>query len=313
MDNGKIWAPILVLGLILGGVFVFSYFEKVDKANANFHYAKLFLEQSNESLTTRQQIIEARGRVSSQNEAMLQKLKLAQAKLQAAEKKQSDADTKQRLIEGDLKYLVKSMPSTVQKVRDGAMGKEYPELKLLNGKVLKGAKMRKVEDLSISFIHSEGIGSIPAEDLPTEMLAQFDVGDNSIVKRLNKLEQALVDKIPAPTINVETATTAQPVPQSSFGSMSEKDAAKLKELKFKLTDYESKLKAANQIEQGWSKQVTAYTVQIERNQQRGVPTTKLREEQQKISALAAQALSQVNFLDAERRKTQTAIDLLSGH
>ncbi len=84
MENTKVWAPIVVLGIILVGFFCFSYLEKVDKANASFQNSQLITEQAHQSLVARQQMLESRGRSAAENQTAVQRLKSADDRLKAA-------------------------------------------------------------------------------------------------------------------------------------------------------------------------------------------------------------------------------------
>ena len=308
MENTKVWAPIVVLGIILVGFFCFSYFEKVDKANASFQNSQLITEQAHQSLVTRQQMLEARGRSAAENQTAVQRLKSADDRLKAAEQLMADADKKQRQTEGDMNYLVGAMPTIRQKAWEAAIGTEFAELKLENGKVLKSAKIRKVADDSVTFIHAEGIGSIPIADLPKELQSRFDLGESSLLRRLEQLAESLVAKV-----EKKPLLSAPPSPSSSppaASGMSEADAKRYKELKFREADLQAKLAAAKQNQQNWQTHLQRLTTEISNAKERGVPTTGLREDYQKASGSAAASLSGIQAIDADLRKVQAEIDIL---
>ena len=308
MENTKVWAPIVVLGIILVGFFCFSYFEKVDKANASFLNSQLITEQAHQSLVARQQMLESRGRSAADNQTAVQRLKSADDRLKAAEQLMVDADKKQRQTEGDMNYLVRAMPTIRQKAWEAAIGTEFTELILENGKVLKSAKIRKVADDFVTFIHAEGIGSIQIADLPKELQSRFDLGESSLMRRLKQLADSLLAKLEKkPIVSAPPSPSLSPPAASA---MSEADAKRYKELKFREADLQAKLAAAKQNHWNWQTHLQRLTAEISNAKERGVPTTAFREDYQKASGSAAASLSGIQVIDADLRKVQAEIDLL---
>ena len=184
MENGRYWPPIIVLFLAVACLFGFRYMEQIDAANAAVVDTKLALRQAKESL-------EGRKEVWAIVDAAAQKLILSQQKHKDANQFQTEADKKQRLVEGDLRYTITSLKSAVEKVRADAVGYEISEVVLLNGTIFKDAKIRKVDDNSISFFHSTGISSVQIEQIPQELVEKFDMGPRSLVVQLEQLEASL--------------------------------------------------------------------------------------------------------------------------
>ncbi len=304
MEN-KAWAPILVLVFIMMAVFAFYYLEKVDKANTDFQNSKFITDQAHESLRLRHQMLESRKKLAADHNAMVQKIQASEARLKNLEQTQADADKKQRSVEGDLKYWIGAMPSIRQKVWQTASGAKLGDVALQSGKSLKNAEIRKVDEKSISFIHSEGIGTISLEDLPKDLIARFDLGDNSLVRQFEHFQQSLDEK------PKKTAPVVQAAPAATSSGMSAADEIRFKDLKFRQADLQSKIAAAQQNKTSWANQVTRISSQISDNKYRGVPTTKLREEQQNAQAQASANAAAVLSYQADLRKVETEIDLLS--
>lgn len=83
------------------------------------------------------------------------------------------------------------MIEAVEKVRADAVGCELAEVVLLNGTIFKNAKIRKVDDSSISFFHSTGISTVQVEQVPSDLVEKFDMGSRSLVVQLEQLEASL--------------------------------------------------------------------------------------------------------------------------
>lgn len=307
MENTKVWAPVIVLGLFLAGFFVYTYFEKVDKANVEFQNAKLITAQAQDSLTGRQQMLEYRQKLAVQNQAALKRVQNAEARVKTAEELQANADKKQRLIEGDLKYWLVAMPTAIQKTREAAIGTEFPELTLQSGKVLKSAKIRKVEEGSVSIIHAEGVGSIDAAELLPELQKKLDLGQAPLLMRLKQVQDSLADKT---IVADQPPQAASPAPQTQSGSKSVEDA-KLKALKYRESDLQTKLNAAQLNMRNWQAHLQSISTQISSNQARGVPTSKLRDDYQSASAQAAAAQAGIVMIEGDLKKIQVEIDLLN--
>lgn len=304
----RAWAPITVLAFIMAGVFAFYYLEKVDKANADFQNSKLITEQAHESLRVRHEMVEARKKIAADHNAMLQKIQSAEARMKTLEQTQADADKKQRSVEGDLKYWIGAMPAIRQKVWQAAASSKLGDVTLQSGKILINAEIRKVEDDSISFIHSEGIGSITLESLPKDLIARFDLGGSSLVRQFAQFQESLVEKPKdaAPAVQAATAAAAAPSP-----GMSDMDKLKLKDLMFRQADLQSKISAAEQNKINWDSQATRISYEISNNKSRGVPTTKLREDYQKAQAQTSANAAAVQSYQADLRKVAIEISLLN--
>jgi len=188
MEDGRYWPPIIILSLVIVGLFGFRYTEQLDAANNAFVDSKLVLKQAKESL-------EGRKELWTIVDTAAQKLILSQQKQKDAEAFQIDADKKQRLVEGDLRYTITSLKEAVEKVRADAVGCELSEVVLLNGTIFRNAKIRKVDDSSISFFHSTGISSVQIDLIPQDLVEKFDMGPRSLVTQLEQLETSLGNAI----------------------------------------------------------------------------------------------------------------------
>lgn len=299
----RAWAPIIVLLIVIVGAFGFHYLDKVDKANADYQNAKHITQQAHEGPRGRHEMMEVRRKIASQHDAIQQRIRTAETRLAAQEKAMEEADKKQRTIEGDLKYWREAMPSIRQKVWQAAAGNKIGDVALLSGKTLKNVEIRRVEETAVSLSHSDGIGTVGLDELPRDLVAKFDLGDMSLVRQFEQLNESLMVK-PQNTITDESAAK---MPRAGEPVV---DEAKLKALKIKEADMLSKISAAKQAKASWDRQVFRIYEQINDSKNRGVPTTRLRDEYQKVQAQASASAAVVLGYEAELRKIKAALDIL---
>ena len=79
----------------------------------------------------------------------------------------------------------------MEKIRVDGEGAEFPEVKLLNGKVLKIAKLKKIEPNQLSFMHADGFTIVPHDMLPADLRERFDMGDSGLADSLEDAERNL--------------------------------------------------------------------------------------------------------------------------
>ena len=120
----------------------------------------------------------------------------AQTELKALRKREDKAtqtrdriSEQQRRLTGEIKYLALSMQETVGKVRKAAIDTKVAELKIEGQATLTNARILKITDDSITFLHEDGVANLQlkAAELQPEFIAKFDIGPNSIHAKLNRL------------------------------------------------------------------------------------------------------------------------------
>jgi len=121
------------------------------------------------------------------------------AKTAALQQKKMELEEKVANSTEELKKLAAAARAAVDKVQSAAAEQVIPELKLQDGKVLKDAKLRKIEPGQISFTHLDGIGSVPFSQLPMDLLERLDVGNDSLLKAALAAELDLI--MPATTLS----------------------------------------------------------------------------------------------------------------
>jgi hypothetical protein len=184
METGKFWFIVIFTCLVVAVFSGVQYFQGVDTANAHVVETRSKLSQVKETLALRQD--------------EWTKISVLAAEAQAAASKEAPLKARRdelanqfRRLEGDFKYLVKSTRAAVNKIRAEGEGAEFPEVKLLNGKVLKAAKIKKVEPNQLSFMHSEGYNIVTYDLLPDELRERFDMGESGLADELEDAERRL--------------------------------------------------------------------------------------------------------------------------
>lgn len=184
METGKFFF-IITLVCVVAGIFTgVHHLQGVDEANAQLIEAKRKVKELRETMKVRQD-------EWAKIEAVGLKAKEAAAKEAPLVQELDELKVKFRRFEGDFKYLVKSVRSAVDKVRGEAVGEEYAEVKLSNGKVLKTAKIKKLDPMNVSFIHSDGFTIVPYDVLPDEIREKYDMGGNGLAEQLAAAEQTI--------------------------------------------------------------------------------------------------------------------------
>ena len=184
METGKFWFFIIFVSLIAGIFTGVQYFQGIDSANAQVVEARGKLGQTKDTLVLRQ---DEWAKVSN----LALKTQAAVAKEAPLVARRDELQTKHRRLEGDFKYLVKSTRAAVEKIRVDGEGAEFPEVKLLNGKVLKIAKLKKIEPNQLSFMHADGFTIVPHDMLPADLRERFDMGDSGLADSLEDAERNL--------------------------------------------------------------------------------------------------------------------------
>lgn len=184
METGKFFF-IITFVCVVAGIFTgVNHLQGVDEANAQLIEAKRKVKELRETMKVRQD-------EWAKIEAVGLKAKEAAAKEAPLVQELDELKAKFRRLEGDFKYLVKSVRSAVDKVRGVAVGEEYAEVKLSNGKVLKAAKIKKLDPMNVSFIHSDGFTIVPYDVLPDEIREKYDMGGNGLAEQLAAAEQTI--------------------------------------------------------------------------------------------------------------------------
>jgi hypothetical protein len=174
----------LIKGIVLLAAIVATgdYFHQLNKLKAELAEKTTQAASTHELVVLRQQ--------------EWTELKAAKDKLDQLLKHEADLikqrdllDKKETKLKVEIKYQADSMAAAVEKARTTAIGTLIPELKLTGRPTLHNAKIFKITDDSIAFLHEDGVANLHAttEELPPELVKAYDLGPNSIAHKLLKL------------------------------------------------------------------------------------------------------------------------------
>ena len=179
----SILKALLLLAFVLGG---YKYLSTLDKLKAELAELKSKADTARETAELRRQ---------EWTEIKTAKDKLDQLESRMAEviRQRDVLDTQERKLTGEIKYMADSMTKVVGKNRSVAIGTDIPELRLAGRASLHNAKILKITDDSISFLHEDGVASlhVKTDDLPIEFVQKYDLGPKSIHKALQLLKDEL--------------------------------------------------------------------------------------------------------------------------
>ncbi|MBN8417970.1 MAG: trypsin-like peptidase domain-containing protein [Verrucomicrobia bacterium] len=201
LTSPKFWLLLLIVGGLGGG---YSYYDHTTKLKA----AKQALQESSGRLSSLRGLIDQKKAFLSQNREDAEK---NQVLLRAKE----ILDKRLGKINDDLKRGAESFSVAVEKARSSGAGKELGDLTLTNGKLLRGTKIRKVDESGISVMYAEGIGNVVVDLLPGSLQAKYDLGPNALIPKLAAALTAF--QAPAPAGMIST-TNAQTMPETSTAS-----------------------------------------------------------------------------------------------
>jgi hypothetical protein len=176
---------LLLIACVLGG---YEYYRRVELLKVGIAEKKNLAQEKKDAASALKSVWEELETVQGQIKDLL--------KREEAELRQRDQiDPLERKLSGEIKYLAPSMLNAVGKARAAAVGTVVQELRLPGRPVLKNAKILKIEDNSITFLHEDGVANLrlQADDLPAEMIQQFDMGSNGLAKQLRRLVESFED------------------------------------------------------------------------------------------------------------------------
>ncbi len=190
MDAIKFWTAIIIISLIAGTVTFFNYLQGIDEANAALLDVRARVKQLEETVKLRQ--VEADAMV-----ALQAKVQAAMAQTTPLQERKNELQKKIRAHEAELKFLDTSIRAAVEKVRasmTAPSSPSIPQIILPLKKVLMDARPRKIELTEVSFGHSDGATTVPADQLPTELRQKLDVGSDALVPRMEETISSLLGK-----------------------------------------------------------------------------------------------------------------------
>ncbi len=176
---------ILLLAAIGGAFYGADCYHKIDQAKSELLQLKPELSQTQEFLSFSRNAWE-------KYEALKIKADQAAAKTSSLKQQKENGEKKLKAALEEFTVLAAAMNDSVNKVRTNDARLAFPEIKLADGRVLKDAKVRKVEETQVSFMHSAGIGSAPVAQLPPLLLEQLDLGTTSLTTAMDIMAADLI-------------------------------------------------------------------------------------------------------------------------
>lgn len=320
MEHARLWVPITALGLTLAGFFCYSYFEKVDKANALFQTAKLITQQAQDSVDVRLRMLEARKRTAKEHATLRQKLQTDEVRLRAAADMIVSLNAKHQQMAAEVGQYIDWLTKSRTKFRNEFQGSQLSELSLARGKVLKSAQIRKIDKDSILVVHADGISSVAAADLPADLISKLGLGSNSLLSRLQQFHSSLSSAVnvavsaKTDTANTFVAATSSRLthPATAQNRMTLADESRLDALKRRQTELQTRLMDTRQNELISRQAMTDLSNQINIQKSRGVPTTRLKEQYQQTKVEADIAAASIQSLAMELGNIALEISQMSG-
>ena len=120
MDAAKVWTPLILLAILIGGIFLYRHLDLVDQANEAYITTRDALHTAEESLHVRQTQWDGISKAVGEARA---KLATATEKHAKAATTNAEAEKLQRKVESELNYLINSFADSVEKVRSDALGR----------------------------------------------------------------------------------------------------------------------------------------------------------------------------------------------
>lgn len=283
-EESKFWIFISLLSALIGIGYIANYLTNVDSVN-------VALQEAKSKLANMHEIVAQRRKTWAEVEDVSVKTReLAEQNVILMNAKEV-LDKRYRMTESDLKYLVDSMKTTVENIRNNASGAEVGDLTLSNGKLFRGAKIRRVEESGVSLLHSDGIGTVPIELLPNELKQRFDLGPDALLPQLQRAQAVFLDKV---------------IPQIVDYSGSSTIAA----LKLRIVQLEVQLQGSIKYMEKLEKEVKDYEKDIQAADKKRAPTLSFRTMRDIAEGNAGMARNEVKMKKIELEKLKTQMESL---
>lgn len=169
LTSPKFWLLVLIGGG-LGGYF---YHDHTTKLKA----AEVAVQEATTRLASQRSLI-------AQKKAFLQQRRDTMEKNQVLLKAKDILDKRLEKINADLAQNTDSFKTAVENARSAAAGKELGDFTLTNGKLVRSAKIRKVDESGISLIYADGVGTVAVDLLPENLKEKYDLGANALIPKL---------------------------------------------------------------------------------------------------------------------------------
>lgn len=304
--SGRLWVPLLLLILAISAIYTYRYLDMVDRANASMLSARSQVTEAQELLSLRRR---EHDELKTKTDDATNKLRQAQTRLDAAQKLMDAANQKERALDGELKYLLNSLPDAIRKVRDASAPDPIAEVRLKDGKVLRNAVIKKVQENEVSLFHSDGYSTVPASNLPNELVETYDLGPTGMVNELRSLsdlaKQTGTQPADKPAVTASSSASSSPPPNTSLDAKMIDDKAK--KLRGRLDTMAGELSALQSSISAYEAQANTNNAAAENARSRGTPSTKYTQAAQAASKQAQALKAKFVQMEADRRKVETEL------
>jgi predicted ATP-grasp superfamily ATP-dependent carboligase len=239
-EESKAWLLVFIISVLIGIGYCAHYLTMVDEAN-------LALEESKSKFASNHELLSVKKKNWADVENLVAKNRELSDQNSLLIKAKEALDTRYRKVEGELNYAVESTKMVVDKVRSNAPGTELGDITLTNGKMLRGAKVRKLDQSGISLIHADGIGLVATDLLPAEIQERFDLGPSALFPQMQQAQALFLEKaIPSVVDDSSSSKVAGIKKRIALLEIQTESSAKHKEkLEKEVKDIEEQIKAAD--------------------------------------------------------------------
>jgi hypothetical protein len=192
---------ILFLAAVGGAFYGADCYHKIEKTKTELLQLRAEFPQTQESL--------AYGKDEwIKYEALKIKADQAAATTAVLKQQKENGGENLKVALEEFTILAAAINDAANKVRTNAASLTFPEIKLTDGRILKDAKVRKIEETQVSFMHSAGMGNVPTSQLPPSLQEQFDLGTSSLTGTIDVTAAGMMAK----TQHLEGLSVACPIP-----------------------------------------------------------------------------------------------------
>lgn len=180
-DESKVPVFLFIAVVIAVGSFTAHHFQSVDEANAILLESRHKLDSMSETITLRKLTLSKLEKAK----AALDQEATREAKLT---KVQTDLEQRYRRIEGEIDSSVESMRTLVDKMRREAPGSDLGDVSLTDGRILRAAKISKLDESSLTLIHADGVNTVTVNQLPSNITRKYDLGPQALLPRVLQIQ-----------------------------------------------------------------------------------------------------------------------------
>lgn len=198
LTSPKFW----LLVLIGGGIGGYFYHDHTTKLKAS----ELAVQEATTRLAAQRSLI-------AQKKAFLNQRRDTMEKNQVLLKAKGILDKRLEKINADLAQNTESFKSAVENARSSAAGKELGDFTLTNGKQVRSAKIRKVDESGVSLIYADGVGTVTVDLLPENLKEKYDLGTNALIPKLIAAVTAFKTTPPEAVLKSKSPTSEPTQPE----------------------------------------------------------------------------------------------------